>query len=75
MRVEIYPDQPAVDMRGTYRLVNRTGAAIDAVHLFIDPKVEARSMSFDRAARPVLTDDEVRYRIYALERALEPAAH
>jgi ABC-2 type transport system permease protein len=72
LRVEIYPEKPAVDMRGTYRLVNRTAASIDSVHVYTDPKVEARSMSFDRAARAVRTDGEVGYRIYALERALEP---
>ena len=27
LRVEIYPDAPAVDMRGSYQLVNRTGVA------------------------------------------------
>lgn len=72
LRVEIHPEKPAVDIRGTYRLVNQTGVAIDSVHVYTDPKVEARSMSFDRAARPVLTDAEVGYWIYALERALAP---
>ena len=72
LRVEIYPDEPAVDMRGSYRLVNRTGAAIDSVHVVIDRDVDARSMSFDRAAKPVVVDDELGYRIFALERALEP---
>lgn len=73
LRVEIYPDEPAVDLRGTYRLVNRTGTPIDSVHvLFRDPNIQARALSFDRAARPVLEDTETRYRIFALERALEP---
>ena len=73
LRVEIYPEQPAVDVRGSYRLVNRTGAAIDAVHvMFVDPYVAARSISLDRAASPTLVDDEVAYRIYKLERPLAP---
>ena len=75
LRVEIYPDEPAVDLRGTYRLVNRTGAPIDSVHvLFRDSSIQVRALSFDRAAKPVLEDTERRYRIFALERALEPDA-
>jgi hypothetical protein len=72
LRVEIYPDQPAVDLRGSYHLVNQTSVAIDSVHVYIDPEIQARALSFERAAEPVLVDEEAGYRIYALERALEP---
>ncbi|HET7550649.1 MAG TPA: M1 family aminopeptidase [Gemmatimonadaceae bacterium] len=40
--------------------------------MFIDPGIRARSISFDRGSKPVVVDDETGYRIYALERALEP---
>lgn len=72
LRLEIHPDEPAVDLRGGYRLVNRTGAAIDSVHVVIDRDVDVRSISFDRAARPVTVDEETGYRIFALERPLAP---
>ncbi len=72
LRVEIYPEDPAADMRGTFHLENRTDAAIDAVHVWLDPKVEARSIVLDRAAAPAAIDAEVGYRIYVLERALAP---
>jgi ABC-2 type transport system permease protein len=72
LRVELYPDRSAVDLRGTYRLVNRTSAAIDSVHVYADARLEGRSFSFDRAARPVLADTQAGYRIYALDRALAP---
>ncbi|HEY0739188.1 MAG TPA: M1 family aminopeptidase [Herpetosiphonaceae bacterium] len=72
LRVEIYPDQPAVDLRGSYNLVNRTDAAIDAVHVYLNPEIEARSLSFSRAAKPVLVDEALGYRIYALEQVLAP---
>ncbi|MBW3553516.1 MAG: hypothetical protein KY466_08400 [Gemmatimonadetes bacterium] len=72
LRVEIYPDEPAVDLRGSYHLVNGTGIAIDSVHVVLAPDIDARSLSLDRAAEAVLVDEEVGYRIYALERALEP---
>lgn len=50
LRVEIHPERRAVDLAGTYRLVNRTRVAIDSVHVIGHPDVRARSLSFDRAA-------------------------
>ncbi|HXV86102.1 MAG TPA: M1 family aminopeptidase [Gemmatimonadales bacterium] len=72
LRVEIYPEEPAVDLRGTFHLLNRSAAAIDSVHLVLKADMEARWFRFDRAARPALTDAEVGYRIYVLDRALAP---
>ena len=72
LHVEIYPDEPGVDLRGTYRLVNKSAGPIDSVHVYVDPDVEARSFSFDRAATHLQTDEEVGYSIYALDRALQP---
>src|SRR5688500_9404535 len=59
LRVEIYPDESAVDLRGSYGLVNRTAAAIDSVHVSLDPEVAARSLSLDRSAEAVLVGEEV----------------
>ncbi|HEY9422134.1 MAG TPA: M1 family aminopeptidase, partial [Thermoanaerobaculia bacterium] len=72
LRLEIHPDEPAVDMRGGYRLVNRTGAAIDSIHVMTDRDVGIRLISFDRVARPVTVDEETGYRIFTLERPLAP---
>ena len=72
LRVEIYPEGRAADLRGSYRLVNHTNASIDSVHVFVQPQMDTRSVSFDRAATAVLTDSEHGYRIYRLERALNP---
>jgi ABC-2 type transport system permease protein len=72
LRIEIYPDEPAVDLLGAYHLVNRTAAAIDSVHVFTIRDIRVDSITFDRDAEPVIVDDEVGYRIYVLERALEP---
>jgi ABC-type transport system involved in multi-copper enzyme maturation permease subunit len=72
LRVELHPDQPAADMRGGYRLVNRTAVAIDSIHVVVDREIATRSISFDRAARPVVVDDEHGYRIFALARPLAP---
>jgi hypothetical protein len=72
VRLEIYPDEAAVEMRGSYVLVNRTSAAIDSVHVVTNREVAARSLSFDRAAKPVVVDEETGYRIFDLEQPLRP---
>lgn len=72
--VELHPERRAVAVRGTYRLVNRTGVPIDSVHLstFPYPEVEMRDVRFDRPAAPVLEDAARGFRIYALARPLLP---
>jgi cation transport regulator ChaB/ABC-type transport system involved in multi-copper enzyme maturation permease subunit len=72
LRVEIYPDAPAVDLRGTYQLENRTSVAIDAVHVVIDRDVDTRSIALDRASRVTVIDDETGYRILTLDKPLQP---
>jgi ABC-2 type transport system permease protein len=72
LRVEIYPRQRKADIRGTYRLVNSSAVAIDSIHLATIPGVETRAVAFDRPAPSVLTDEDIGYRIYALEKPLEP---
>jgi ABC-2 type transport system permease protein len=74
LRFEIYPERGAVDMRGSYRLVNQTGAPIRSVHVETPSgrDYEVRSMTFDRGAKAEMVDPEHGYRIFALGRALAP---
>jgi ABC-2 type transport system permease protein len=74
LRFEIYPEAPAVDTRGSYRLVNETGVPIRFVHVETPSgrDYEVRSMKFDRASKAELVDPEHGYRIFALGRALAP---
>jgi hypothetical protein len=75
VRMELYPEDTALDMRGSYQLVNQTGATIPAVHIETPREVggyRVRSMRFDRAAKAELVDAEYGYRIFKLERPLAP---
>jgi hypothetical protein len=72
LRIEIYPETKALDMRGSYRLENRTLAAIDSVHVVMNREVDTRSLSFDRASKPAVVDEETGYRIIELVPALRP---
>lgn len=72
LRVEIHPERRAVDIRGTYRLVNRSATAIGSVHVAASPDVDTRDVTFDRPAARVLIDEALDHRIYTLERPLQP---
>jgi ABC-2 type transport system permease protein len=72
LRVEIHPEESAVDLRGSYQLVNRTDEAIESVHVFVTPEIDTRSIALDREAAPATTDEEVGYRILALAKPLQP---
>lgn len=72
LHVDFYPRRRAATIRGSYRLENRSRARIGAIHVATSAGAEATTVSFDRASRLTLADDDLDYRIYALERALEP---
>ncbi|HEX9983166.1 MAG TPA: hypothetical protein VGF69_07875 [Thermoanaerobaculia bacterium] len=72
LNVEIHPERRAVDIAGTYDLVNRSAVAIGTVHVALIPGAETRAISFDRAAAAVVTDDVRGHRIYALAKPLQP---
>ena len=72
LHVEIHPGRREVEIRGSYRLVNRSAVAIGSIHLATVPGVETGRVAFDRPAARVLADEELGHRIYALERPLQP---
>jgi hypothetical protein len=72
LNVEIYPGRREAEIRGTFHLVNTSPDAIDSLHFATKPAVNTTAVRFDRPARNVLSDDELSYRIYALETALRP---
>lgn len=70
LRVEIYPERRAADIRGSYRLVNESETEIDSIHVATASGGITRSVTFDRPSRLVTDDDEHGFRIYTLERPL-----
>jgi ABC-2 type transport system permease protein len=72
LRVEIYPDRREAEIRGEYGLANTISTAIDSIHVTTVPGVKIGAVSVDRPASPVLVDDDLGYRIYALEKPLQP---
>lgn len=74
LHAEIHPDRGEAGLRAEYRLVNRTDAPIDSIHLFTvpHPGITLRSVRFGQPARAVLEDAEHGYRIHRLHQPLRP---
>ena len=72
LRVEIYPDDHAAYIQGTYLLVNRSKAPIDSIHLSTVPNLKISNITFDRATMPVVLDTHLGYRIHTLKKRLAP---
>ncbi|MEA2463750.1 MAG: type transport system permease protein, partial [Acidobacteriota bacterium] len=72
LQVDFYPRRRAATIRGSYRLENRSSARIDAIHVVSSVGAETTTVSFDRPSRLAVTDEDLDYRIYVLDRALEP---
>ena len=72
LRVEIYPARRAADIRGSYRLVNSSAAAIDSIHVATRWGVETTLVGLDRPATRVVDDGDFGHHVYALEKPLAP---
>jgi ABC-2 type transport system permease protein len=72
LRVEIHPKRRAMEVRGTYHLVNHTVAPIDTLHLAPAPSGRTGSVTLDRPARRVNAEDGLWHHVYALETPLRP---
>lgn len=71
LQVEIYPKDKKAEISGAYQLVNRSEVAIDSIHIATVPGVKTKIVGFDRPATPELSDKDLGYHIYVLERPLQ----
>jgi len=71
--VDIFPEERRVDIRGAYRLENRTDAPISELHLSTNTDVEVRKLEFGPHT-VVKKDDVSGYAIYRLATPLAPGA-
>jgi hypothetical protein len=72
LHVELHPARLSADIRGTYQLENRSGRAIDTIHLVTRRTVPATGVTFDRPSRTTLVDRDLGYSIYTLGTPLAP---
>ncbi|HET8774919.1 MAG TPA: hypothetical protein VFP80_14050 [Thermoanaerobaculia bacterium] len=72
VHIDIHPARREVDIRGSYRLVNRSRVPIDVIHVATPLTVETKALEFDRPATRTLLDDDHGHRTYKLESPLPP---
>ncbi len=72
LRVELHPADRRAEVHGTYQLVNRTAWPIDTIHVATATLVSTSGLRFNRAATPLLRDDEYGHRSFKLAPALQP---
>lgn len=72
LHADFFPKRGTAAIRGSYRLENRRGVAIDTIHLATHSGVATKDVSFDRPFRVTLSDDDLGYRIYALGQPVRP---
>ena len=72
LRVELHPSERRAEVGGRWLLVNRTGFAVDTIHVATSPEVETGELRFGRSARAAVVDRELHHRIYVLRSPLLP---
>lgn len=71
--VDIFPSERRVEIRGHYRLVNKTSGPIEELHLLLDPRVKLVRWQLADAA--ILKEDPLAgYRLLKLRIPLDPGA-
>ena len=72
--VAIYPERRAVEIKGTYTLVNKTGAPLSELHVSHNPQTLTRCAVSIPGARVKSDDPELGYTMYTLSPPLAPGA-
>ncbi|HZY80223.1 MAG TPA: ABC transporter permease [Cyclobacteriaceae bacterium] len=67
LNIELYPEQRAIDVEGTYSLENNTGRTIQSIHVATVPGIEIGEMTLSGRWALTLNDNELGHRIYVLE--------
>jgi len=69
--VDIHPDTPLVDTRGTYEIQNKGSEPLREIHVRFPRDLIMRSLSIE-GARPKITYERFNYRIFAFDTPMAP---
>ncbi len=74
LRIEFFPDDPAVDIIGTHRLVNRTSQPIDSILVATasTPSIHTKSLTLDGGFQVVIDDENFGHRMFKLDAPMQP---
>lgn len=71
---DVYPETETLDVRGTYRIENKTSASIRSVVVTIPPEQKYRTLTVAGVDRPSLADTDVGLYTFDLPSPLDPGA-
>ena len=69
--LDLHPHEPRLVTRGTYQLVNDTGAPVSDLHVRLDRDTQATKITLSGASH-VKTFDRFNYRIFGFDKPLQP---
>ncbi|HEY0372643.1 MAG TPA: hypothetical protein VGD79_11615, partial [Thermoanaerobaculia bacterium] len=72
--VAIYPERRAVDIRGTYTMVNKTGRPLTEMHVAVNPQSLTKWKIEIPGARLKSDDHDLGYMIYKFDQPFAPGA-
>ena len=71
--VDIHPERRALDIRGTYTLVNKSGQPLRELHVSVNPRMT--KWKIDVPGTRLKSDDaKLGYRIYTFDQPMQPGA-
>ncbi len=70
VKVDIFPMERNLHASGTYVLQNKTGKAIDSLHILIPDEIKVNLLTFSKGAQMQMNDTTFGYRIYKLAQPL-----
>ncbi len=70
--VDIFPERRAVDIQGSYQLLNKSERQVDSIFIGLFDDVKLKSLIFDIGANLLMEDTKHNYFLYKLDKSLMP---
>ena len=72
LQVELYPEAQEAEIKGVYKLVNKTSEAIDTLHIANTSDIDPQKIEFSEETSEIIIDHDLGHRIYRLKKPLLP---
>ena len=72
LQVELFPKEQEAEIKGFYKLVNKSSVAIDTLHVSTTSDINPEELTFSEEATVIIVDNDLGHRIYRLKQPLLP---
>jgi hypothetical protein len=72
VNVDIFPEERFVKFGGSYTIINKNSVPVDSIIVSIESSADIEELTFNRAAKQVLSDKDKSMFIYRLDVPLQP---